>query len=275
MRIDTHQHFWNYNSEKHAWIDEDMKRIQSDFLPKDLQPVLAINNIDGCIAVQADQTEAESKFLLQLSENNSFIKGITGWVDFRAQNIEERLDYYSNYKKMKGFRHVIQGESDPNFILRKDFVKGISKLKKHDFIYEILVLPHQLGAVLEFVRKFPNQKFVINHMAKPYIKDSFIEGWKTMMFEIAKSDNVYCKLSGIITEADYNNWNYEQLEPYIDVILNSFGIQRLMFGSDWPVCLVAGEYRHVIEVAEKAVSQFSNTEQDAFWGKNAIKFYNL
>lgn len=273
--IDTHQHFWKYDLQKHDWIDDQMKRIRKDFLPEDLEPVLKANGVDGCIAVQADQTEAENDFLLNLAEKNDFIKGIIGWVDFRSETIAERLERYSAFNKIKGFRHVVQGEPDPNFLLRKEFCQGIAKLEKYNFIYEILVFPHQLGAVLEFVRKFPKQKFVIDHLAKPYIKDGYIDGWKTMIAEIAKSENVYCKLSGMITEADYDKWNYKQLEPYLEVVLNSFGPKRLMFGSDWPVCLVAGAYSDVKSIAEKAVSKLSDDEKEAFWGLNAIKFYNL
>lgn len=275
MVIDTHQHFWVYDQTRHAWIDDDMKRIRKNFLPEDLKPVLDKNKIDGCIAVQADQTEAENEFLLGLTEKNDFIKGIIGWVDFRSEEIEKKLGYYSEMEIIKGFRHIVQGEPDHNFLLRPDFLNGISKLEKYGFVYEILVFPHQLGAVLEFVKRFPNQKFVIDHLAKPYIKDGFSEGWKVMMKEIAKCKNVYCKVSGMITEADYRTWNYDQLKPYIEVVLEYFGPERLMFGSDWPVCLVAGEYNQVREIAEKAVSQFSPSEQEAFWGKNAIEFYKL
>ena len=275
MIIDTHQHFWKYESSKHDWIDDNMKSIRQDFMPEDLQPVLVANGVEGCIAVQADQTEAENDFLLKLAEKNDFIKGITGWVDLRSENIEERLAYYSEYEKLKGFRHVVQGEPDHNFLLRKEFLNGISKLEKHDFIYEVLVFPHQLGAVLEFVRKFPNQKFVIDHIAKPYIKNAYLAGWKTMMTEIAKSENVFCKLSGMITEADYQSWTFEQLRPYLEVVLENFGGERLMFGSDWPVCLVAGEYHEVKDIAEKAVQELSGEEQKAFWSGNAIEFYNL
>ena len=275
MVIDTHQHFWIYDQTRHAWIDDDMKRIRKNFIPEDLKPVLDKNKIDGCIAVQADQTEAENEFLLGLTEKNDFIKGIIGWVDFRSEEIEQKLGYYSEMEIMKGFRHIVQGEPDHNFLLRPDFLNGISKLEKYGFVYEILVFPHQLGAVLEFVKRFPNQKFVIDHLAKPYIKDGFSEGWKVMMKEIAKCKNVYCKVSGMITEADYRNWNYEHLKPYIEVVLEYFGPERLMFGSDWPVCLVAGEYEQVREIAEKAVSQFSPSEQKAFWGQNAIEFYKL
>ena len=273
--IDTHQHFWKYDSSRHDWIDEDMKYIRKDFLPEDLQPVFVKNGIDGCIAVQADQTEAENEFLLQLSQKYHFIKGITGWVDFRQKNIAERLEYYSDYKLIKGFRHIVQAETDPNFLLQKNFCKGISTLRNFDFIYELLVFPYQLGAVLEFVRRFPNQKFVINHMAKPYIKNGYMDGWKTLIAEIAKSENVYCKLSGLITEADFNTWTYDTLKPYIEIVLKSFGPQRLMYGSDWPVCLVAGAYHEVKEIAQKAVSEFSDSEREAFWAGNAVTFYNI
>lgn len=275
MIIDTHQHFWKYDPAKHAWIDENMKRIRQDFFPEDLEPVLKNNNVDGCIAVQSDQTEEENEFLLGLSERNEFIKGIIGWVDFRSQDIDQKLGYYSEIDKIKGFRYIIQSEPDPNFMLRSHFLNGISRLEKYDFVYEILIFPHQLGAVLEFVNKFPNQKFVIDHMAKPYIKDGFIDGWKLLMNEISKHENVYCKLSGVITEAHYETWTYDQLKTYTDFIVKSFGPERLMFGSDWPVCLVAGEYKQVREIAEKAVSGFSPSEQKAFWGQNAEKFYKL
>lgn len=275
MIIDTHQHFWVYDEKRHSWISEDMKRIRRDFLPQDLKPVLNKHRVEGSIVVQADQTENENDFLLSLADKNNFIRGIVGWVDFCAKNISERLEYYSHFTKMKGFRHIVQGEPDPNFLLRLDFLEGISGLEKHGFCYEILVFPHQLGAVLELVKRFPNQQFVINHIGKPYIRDGFREGWKVMINEISKNENVWCKLSGMVTEADYSAWDYEKLSPYIEIILEAFSPQRLMFGSDWPVCLVAAEYEQVKEIAEKAVSQFSASERKAFWGENAQEFYNL
>lgn len=275
MIIDTHQHFWKYEPEKHIWIDDDMKMIRRDFLPEDLAQIYKKNGIGGCIAVQADQTEAENQFLLNLSEKNDFIKGIIGWVDFRSEAISERLEYYSQIPKIKGFRHIVQGESDPNFILGRKFVNGISALEKHDFVYEILVFPHQLGAVLEFVKKFSNQKFVIDHLAKPYIKDGYFEGWAVLMQDVAKCDNVYCKISGLVTEADYNAWSYAQLQPYMDWVFQHFGAERLMFGSDWPVCLVAAEYEQVKNIAKTYVEKLSAVEQDQFWWKNATDFYKL
>lgn len=275
MVIDSHQHFWKYEPVKHEWIDDAMSVIRRDFMPSDLQKVYAKNSIDGCVAIQADQTLAEIDFLLDLASKNDFIKGIVGWVDLRAENIDEVLKQYSQFKKLKGFRHVVQGESDHNFLLRPNFLRGISALAKHDFTYDILIFPHQLVATLEFIQKFPNQKFVINHIAKPYIKDGFFDGWKILMKEISKYENVHCKMSGMITEADFKTWTPSQIEPYMDVVLNAFGSERILFGSDWPVCLVAGNYTAVKELVTDFIATLSSTEQTDIMGKNAIKFYNL
>ncbi|SNR30779.1 L-fuconolactonase [Lutibacter agarilyticus] len=275
MIIDSHQHFWKYEPIKHEWIDDAMSVIRKDFMPSDLQKVYAENGIDGCIAVQADQTLEETDFLLDLADKNDFIKGIVGWVDLRAENIEEVLETYSKYPKLKGFRHVVQGEPDHNFLLRPDFLRGIAALEKYDFTYDILVFPHQLGAVLELVKRFPNQKFVIDHIAKPYIKAGFYDGWAALMFEIGKCDNVYCKLSGIVTEADYTTWTSEQITPYMKLVLVAFGWKRIMFGSDWPVCLVAGNYNKIKKIVTEFIADFSSTEQASIMGENAKIFYNI
>lgn len=275
MTIDSHQHFWIYEAEKHAWIDDDMKVIRKNFLPENLKIVYQENNIDGCVAVQADQTLAETDFLLDLAEKNDFIKGIVGWVDLRAANIEEVLKQYSAFSKLKGFRHVVQGEADHNFMLRPDFLNGIAALEKYNFTYDILIFPHQLGAALELVRRFPNQKFVIDHIAKPYLKDGFYDGWATSMKAIAEHKNVYCKLSGMTTEADYNNWTPQQIEPYMQLVLDAFGANRILFGSDWPVCLVAGNYTKTKELVTNFIAKLSSEEQAAIMGGNAVQFYNL
>ena len=275
MVIDSHQHFWKYEPKKHSWIDNKMKVIRKDFMPSDLQNIYTKNNIDGCVAVQADQTLEETDFLLDLSSKNDFIKGVVGWADLRAENIDDVLKHYSQFEKLKGFRHVVQGEADHNFLLRPDFLRGISALEKYNFTYDILVFPHQLGSVLEFVKHFPNQKFVIDHIAKPYIKDDFFDGWATLMTEIAKHKNVCCKVSGMITEADYNTWTQAQLQPYLELVFEAFGTDRMMFGSDWPVCLVAGNYQQVKIIITNFISKFSEVEQQAIMGENAIKFYNL
>ena len=275
MVIDSHQHFWIYEAEKHAWIDDDMKVIRKNFLPEDLKTVYQENNIDGCVAVQADQTLAETDFLLDLAEKNDFIKGIVGWVDLRASNIDEVLNQYNKFSKLKGFRHVVQGEADHNFMLHPDFGNGIAALEKYNFTYDILIFPHQLGAALELVRRFPNQKFVIDHIAKPYLKDRFYDGWAVLMKAIGEHKNVYCKLSGMTTEADYNNWTPEQIEPYMQLVLDAFGAQRILFGSDWPVCLVAGNYTKTKELVTNFIAKLSSEEQAAIMGGNAMQFYNL
>lgn len=275
MILDSHQHFWNYEPKKQAWINEDMHAIRKDFLPEMLQKEYTEHGIAGCIAVQADQTEDENNFLIGLAEKNDFIRAIVGWVDFKANDLDEKLYFYGENKIVKGFRHIVQGESDPNFLLRKPFLDGIGRLSKHGFTYDILVFPHQLGAVLEFVRKFPDQKFVLDHIGKPYIKDGFIDGWANQIKALGACENVWCKVSGIITEADYKTWKYKDLEPYLNHILNSFTPARVMFGSDWPVCLVAGSYGKVLEVMQQFVKGLTTDEQDQFWCKNAMEFYNI
>ena len=275
MVIDSHQHFWKYEPVKHSWIDDDMSVIRRDFSPSDLAKVYQENGIDGCVAVQADQTLEETDFLIDLASINNFIKGIVGWVDLRAENIENVLEKYSTDKIVKGFRHVVQGEADHNFLLRPNFSRGISLLEKHNFSYDILVFPHQLGSVLEFVKKFPHQKFVIDHIAKPYIKDGYFEGWATMMTAIGKHENVSCKMSGMVTEADFNTWTPEQIHPYMDTVLEAFGSKRILFGSDWPVCLVAGNYSKIKKLTTDFISQLSQIEQNSIMGNNAIEFYNL
>jgi L-fuconolactonase len=272
--IDSHQHFWQYNPVQHDWIDDDMSVIRNDFLPADLQPVLQQNNIDGCIAVQADQSIAETGFLLQLQKENPFIKGVVGWVDLKAADINEQLSFYKQSHALKGFRHVLQGEA-PEFMLQPDFLRGIAALKPFDFTYDILIFPKHLQAAIELVQQFPDQSFVIDHIAKPYIKAGLIEDWKRDMNAIAQYKNVHCKISGMVTEADYKNWQPDIFTPYMDVVVERFGTSRIMFGSDWPVCLVAASYQSMIQVVKDYFGAFSKTEQDNFFGNNAAAFYNL
>ena len=275
MTLDSHQHFWRYDPVQYAWIDERMKTIRKDFLPADLEPILKSNGIEGCIAVQADQSEDETRFLLDLAGQHEFVQGVVGWVDLQASNLEERLDYWSQFDRLCGFRHIVQGEEDVNFLLRPAFLNGVAALKKHGFTYDILIFPHQLGAALEFVRRLPEQAFVIDHIAKPYIEDGFIDGWASLMREIAAYPNVYCKVSGMLTEADWSAWQYEDFIPYLDVVFSSFDIERIMYGSDWPVCLVAGSYNQVIEVVRRYTSGFSPHEKDRIFGLNGQTFYGL
>ena len=275
MRIDAHQHFWIYNSVRDAWIDDDMEVIRKNYLPKDLLPVLQENNMDGCVAVQADQSINETNFLLKLANENDFIKGVVGWVDLRKENLEEQLEQYVSFKKLKGFRHIVQAEKQVDFLLRDDFCKGVSLLKKFGFTYDILIYPKQLMVAIEFVKRFPEQFFVIDHLAKPNIRERKIGEWEKEIKLIAAFPNVYCKLSGMVTEADWGRWFVGDFKPYIEIVLENFGIDRVMFGSDWPVCLLAATYKQCCEILEENTIHFSEEEKRKLWGENAIRFYNL
>ncbi len=276
MTIDAHQHFWQYNPVKDAWITEDMAAIRRDFLPANLRKELQKNKVDGSVVVQAAPTEEETNFLLDIANKNEFVKGVVGWVDLTGNDIEKRLAYYYDHAdKLVGFRHTVQDEPDDEFLLRKDFCHGISRLSKYNYTYDILVYPHQLPAVVQFIERFPEQKFVIDHMAKPYIKAGKVNQWAETMKTIARYPKVYCKLSGIITEADWKNWNKEQIKPYLDVVFEAFGSERLMYGSDWPVCLVAGRYSEVKELIFQYIESYGQEEQQAIMGRNAENFYQL
>jgi L-fuconolactonase len=275
MRIDSHQHFWKFDPLRDAWITNEMKVIQRDFLPVDLEPLLKENFIDGCVSVQADQSEHETEFLLKQANQHDFIKGVVGWVDLCSENIAERLDYFNQFKKLKGFRYIVQAEVDDRFLLRKEFCRGIKKLKENNFMYDILIYPKQLEAAADFVRLFPNQPFVIDHMAKPFIREGRLDNWSSYMKTLSQFDNVYCKLSGMVTEADWKNWKPRHFTPYLDLVLESFGSQRVMYGSDWPVCLVTASYKQQLSIVEQHIATLSSSEQAAIMGGNAIRFYNL
>ena len=275
MIIDSHQHFWKYNLSRHNWINDNMSVIRKDFMPSDLKSIYVENNIDGCIAIQVDQTINETNFLLDLAKENTFIKGDVGWIDLRAPNINEVLNHYNNFEQIKGFRHIVQDEHDNKFLLRSEFLRGISYLEKYNYVYDILIFPNQLEMTLEFVKKFPNNKFVINHIAKPYIKDNLYEEWAKLISKISNYENVFCKMSGMITEADYKLWTPDQITPYMDLVLKSFGSKRILFGSDWPVCLVAGSYKKVKELVVNFIEKLSENEKANVMGKNAINLYNI
>lgn len=272
--IDTHIHFWNYDKVKDAWITDDMKLLQKDFLPHDLKPVLGKNKIEGAIAVQADQSENENEFLIRLSEENSFIKGIVAWVDFQNENIENKLLYYSKFSVVKGFRHIVQAEPK-GFLQNEKFLKGIGLLQQFNFTYDLLIYENQLPEAIGFVNKFPGQKIIIDHCAKPDIKIKSIDEWKKGIEEISKNKNVYCKLSGLTTEANWNSWNEKDFYPYLDIVFKNFGTDRLLFGSDWPVVLISGGYARWKALLENYMQDFSNEEKENIFEKNAIQFYNL
>jgi L-fuconolactonase len=273
-RIDSHQHFWKFDPVRDSWIDETMAVIQKDFLPEDLQPLLNANQFEGCVAVQASQSEEETHFLLDLAAKNDFIKGVVGWIDLRNENIDERLQFFSDQKKLKGFRHVVQGEAD-DFMYGEAFRRGIKALKPFNYTYDILIFERQLPAAISLVKDFPNQQFVIDHIAKPDIKSGSIDSWKKGIEEIAKYDNVWCKISGMVTEADWKNWKEEDLKPYLDVIFENFSTDKLMYGSDWPVLNVASDYHEVVKTLKDYISKFSVEDQNKIWFENANSFYKL
>lgn len=275
FKIDSHQHFWKYDPVRDAWITDEMSVIQKDFLPEDLEPVLKANGIDGCVVVQSDQSEEENHFQLANADKHNFIKGIVGWVDLRSPDVAKRLEHYTQFPKLKGFRHVLQGEPQRDLMLQPDFLNGISLLNKYGFAYDILIFPDQLKFAKELVAKFPEQRFVIDHIAKPYIKDKILINWADDIRALSEFENVSCKISGMVTETNWNNWLPDEFEPYIDVVVESFGIDRVMYGSDWPVCLVSATYKQVYDIVKEYFSGYSSSEQAKVFGENAIKFYNL
>jgi L-fuconolactonase len=275
MIIDSHQHFWQYNAERDSWITDEMSVLQKDFLPDDLQKEFAANQIEGCIAVQADQSENETLFLLELAKQFSFIKGVVGWVDLRAENLAERLQYFSQFEKLCGFRHVVQAEADDNFLLREDFLRGVGLLKDFNFTYDILIYPQQLSAAIKFAEKFPEQSFVLDHIAKPFIKEAKVEPWSAQIKELAKHPNLFCKVSGLVTEADWRNWKADDFKPYLDVVFDAFGADRIMYGSDWPVCLLAATYQQVRDILADYTSNFSSLDRVKIFRLNASRFYKL
>jgi L-fuconolactonase len=275
MRIDSHQHFWEFDPVRDSWINDEMKAIQRDFVPTDLEPLLKQYGFDGSVVIQSDQSAEENRFQLHNAAGNDFIKGVVGWVDVSSPSVEKELEHLSQFPKMKGFRHILQGEAQRDYMLRPVFMKGISFLRKYNFTYDILIFPDQLQYIPQFVSSFPSQQFVIDHIAKPDIRNGKIDEWKRGIEAIAQYDNVHCKLSGMVTEADWKNWKTGDFRPYMDTVVESFGIGRLMFGSDWPVCLVAASYKEMLGIVDDYFSSFSHSEQDRFFGLNATRFYNL
>lgn len=274
MKIDSHQHFWEYDPKRHEWIDESMKRIRRNFLPADLKPILDDAGIDGCVAVQADESLRETDFLLDLADQNPWIKAVVGWADLGADNLNETLENYSSKASLKGFREVLQGR-DPEYMLREEFIRGIQTIGKAGYTYDILVFPHHLKATLELVKKCPEQAMVIDHLAKPYIKNGEWKDWRKDMSPIAERENILCKISGMVTEADWAKWTPETLLPYMEITLELFGPERCMYGSDWPVSLVAGEYEQIFSTVVDFTSTLSDSEQKLILGETATQFYNL
>ncbi len=272
MLLDCHQHFWKYDAAQYPWIPQDSP-LQRDWLPADLAPLLTAAGLEGCIAVQARQTLEESRWLLRLADAVPIIRGVVGWVDLRGERVDEQLAELFKHPKFVGVRHVVQEEPDVDFMLGVEFLRGIGHLHHFGLTYDLLIFPKQLPAAIALVRKFPQQPFVLDHIAKPHIREGTLEPWSEHIRELAKAPNVLCKVSGMVTEADRESWKSADFRPYLDIVLGAFGEERIMFGSDWPVCLLAGSYAQVHELAKDYASTFSEPARRKFFGGNAERFY--
>ncbi|NJY63546.1 amidohydrolase family protein [Salinimicrobium sp. CDJ15-81-2] len=274
MRIDSHQHFWKYDPQRYSWITDEMAEIRKDFTPEDLRPILKENGFSGCIAVQADQSEAETEKLLKLAEQHSFIKGVVGWVDLTAPDVEERLKNFSDHPFFRGIRHTVWDEKG-EFMTTPEFQRGIGLLTNLGLSYDILAFDYQLGSAVELVQAFPRQKFVLDHMGKPNISGKPDKEWVNNMHQLGEFGNVWCKISGLVTETKDFSWKKTDFYPFLEVVYEAFGTDRLMFGSDWPVCLSAANYKEVVGVVEEFFSSASKEDKEKIFGTNASEFYNL
>ena len=272
MKLDSHQHFWKYDPAQYPWIPQGSP-LHRDWLPADLAPLLASAGLDGCIAVQARQMVEESRWLLALAAESPIIKGVVGWVDLRNEQVGEQLAEFAANPKFCGVRHVVQDEPDANFMLGAAFQRGIAQLQHFGLTYDLLIFPSQLPAAISLVARFPEQPFVLDHLAKPSIKTGMLSPWREQIRELAQAPNLMCKVSGLITEADHGRWKSEDFTPYLDVVAEAFGEERLMYGSDWPVCLLAGSYDRVFALASHYFSALSSDAKAKIFGGNAGRFY--
>ena len=276
MRVDSHHHFWNYAPEEYGWITDDKAVLKRDFGAKDLLAVIEPAGIDGVVSVQARQTVEETKWLLEIAAENEFVKGVVGWVPLRDSDAQVAIEDWSHHDNLKAVRHVVHDEPDDDFILGKEFNAGISHLKNYGLVYDILIFAKHLPNTIEFVDQHPEQPFVVDHIAKPTIHaDKFDEDWKKHFVELAKRPNVSCKFSGVVTEVRDETWDLDTIRPYWEVAVEAFGDKRLMYGSDWPVCLLKSEYARWVEAVKELAGQLSESEQVEFWGGTAARVYNL
>jgi len=273
MRIDAHQHFWDYSPEEYGWIDENMGVIRRSFGPSDLKPLLETHGFDGSIAVQARQHLGETEYLLRLADQDPTVRGVVGWVDLRADDAGAQLDRFRAHPRFVGVRHIVQDEPDDRFLMREDFLRGIALLG--DLTYDVLIYPTQLPTAIEFVEHFPEHRLVLDHIAKPYIARGELEPWASRIRTLAEAPNVCCKVSGMVTEADWQSWKRNDFTPYLDVVFEAFGPSRIMVGSDWPVCTLAASYDQVMGIVASYVEPLSDSDKAAVLGGTAKEFYKL
>ncbi len=275
MNIDSHQHFWRYTAAEYPWMSDQLASLRRDYLPEHLAPLLGRAGLDGCVAVQAQQTVAEARWLLTLADAHPIIKGVVGWVDLQSERVEEQLAELAQHLRFVGVRHVVQDEAEDDFMLRPAFQRGIGKLRQFNLAYDLLVFPKQLPAAIQLAANFPEQRFVLDHIAKPFIRDGTRSPWREQVRELAKAPNVWCKVSGMVTEAKWDGWRAEDLRPYLDVVFAAFGAERLMFGTDWPVCTLAGSYAQVHTLVDDYTRTLTAEARAKFFGGNATAFYQL
>ncbi|MEI6247197.1 MAG: amidohydrolase family protein [Verrucomicrobiota bacterium] len=272
MRLDAHQHFWSYDAAQYPWIPPGSP-LHRSWLPDDLAALQRPLGFDGSIAVQARQVIEESDWLLGLADQHETVKGVVGWVDLRSDRVEADLERLAQHPKFVGVRHVVQEEPDDAFMLGQDFQRGISKLAAYGLTYDILIFPKQLEAAIRLAENFPAQPFVLDHIAKPPIKAGSVEPWASQIRRLAQFPNVHCKVSGMLTEADHQTWKAAQFQPYLDIVFEAFGLSRLMYGSDWPVCLFAGSYQQAYRLVDDYTRGLTDAERTGLFGGNATTFY--
>ncbi len=275
MIIDAHHHLWKFNSDDYGWMDDSMKVLKRDYLPADLENDIVNAGVSGTVVVQARQIIEETRWLLELADENDFIKGVVGWVDLRSPELGRQLDEFVGNPKLVGVRHVIHDEADDDFMLRPAFVNGIEMLVDYNLTYDLLLFPKHLERAIELVSMFPDQRFVLDHISKPFIKSGILQPWKDDIEALAAQPNVWCKISGMVTEADHQAWKYVDFVPYIKVVCEAFGTDRIMLGSDWPVCRLAGEYDEVMGIPLAFFDHLSETEKESIYRQNAIDCYQL
>jgi len=275
MKIDAHQHFWHYRPEEYGWIGPVMEILRKDYLPGDLAPLLEEAGIGGTVAVQARQTLEETEWLLKLADHHPFISGVVGWVNLRGPDLRGQLERFCAHSRFCGVRHVVQDEPDDRFMLRQDFIRGLGVLAEFDLAYDLLMFPRHLPVACQLVEQFPDQRFVVDHIAKPPIKNGGLQPWAANLRRLAAFPNVFCKVSGMVTEADWHQWQSADFEPYLEVVFEAFGPARIMFGSDWPVCTLAGSYGEVADILSHYAQRLSQQEQADVWGGTATRFYGL
>lgn len=275
MIIDSHHHLWNYSPADYPWMDDSMHMLQQDYLPADFQKTRSHTEVEGSVVVQARPSLEETRWLLEQADQFDFIKGVVGWVDLCADQVEAQLEEFSGHPRLLGIRHPLQDEPDQEYMLRPEFIRGLKLLGKYHLTYDLLIYPGHLKPAIKLVSLLPDQPFVLDHLAKPLIQDGMLDPWEKDIMQIADRQNVLCKVSGLITEADWKNWKYEDFIPYLAVITAGFGTKRLMFGSDWPVCRLAGDYHQVFSLCKDYFSDFSQSEQAGIFGENCRDFYQI